>query len=208
MKLIQCPNNHYYDSDKFSSCPYCAQLSAAQNVTAQPGSDASNMPTSVPASAAPVTPESFGAPDAEPSSSAPWTSAEDVKTVSYFARTIGIEPVVGWLVAIGGSYFGEDFRLKSGRNFIGRSPEMDIQLSLDTTVSRRKHAIIIYEPKSRMFIAQPGDSRELFYLNDKVVLNSTELKDRDILTIGETRLMLVSLCNSTFSWEDHAKENR
>ncbi len=137
----------------------------------------------------------------------PWRmQEEDNRTVSYYSRTIGTEPVVGWLVAIEGSYFGESFRLKTGRNFVGRSPEMDVQLSLDNSVSRQKHAIIIYEPKARKFIAQPGDSRELFYLNDEVVLNNMVMKAYDVLTIGETRLLLAPLCGEQFSWEELSKK--
>ena len=41
-----------------------------------------------------------------------------------------------------------------------------------------------------MFIAQPGDSHELCYLNDEVVLTATEMKDRDILMLGETSLAI------------------
>lgn len=115
------------------------------------------------------------------------------------------EPVVGYLIAIEGAYFGEGFKLKTGRNFIGRSPEMDIQLSLDLSVSRRKHAIIIYEPRARIFIAQPGESRELFYLNDQVVLNNVTMKPYDILTIGETKLLLLPLCGENFTWDDYKK---
>lgn len=133
---------------------------------------------------------------------------DDNRTVSYYARTIGIEPVVGWLVAVEGEYFGEAFKLKSGRNFIGRSPEMDVQLSLDLSVSRRKHAVIIYEPKSKVFIAQPGDSRELFYLNEEVVLNNVTLKAYDVLTIGESKLLFIPLCNDKFNWDDAKRENK
>ena len=37
------------------------------------------------------------------------------KTVGYYASLIGIEPVAGWLVCIRGEYYGDQFRLKSGR---------------------------------------------------------------------------------------------
>lgn len=130
---------------------------------------------------------------------------DDNRTVSYYSKKIGIEPVVGWLVAVSGDYLGESFKLKSGRNFIGRSPEMDIQLSMDLSVSRRKHAVLIYEPRSRQFIAQPGESRELFYLNDEVVLNNVTMKAYDVLTIGETKLLLMPLCGEKFSWDELKK---
>lgn len=142
----------------------------------------------------------------QPSRESFWNIPEDEnRTVSYYSRTMGMEPVVGYLIAIEGAYFGEGFKLKTGRNFIGRSPEMDIQLSFDLSVSRRKHAIIIYEPKTRLFIAQPGESRELFYLNDEVVLNNVTMKAYDILTIGETKLLLLPLCGEKFTWDDYRK---
>lgn len=207
MKLIQCINHHYYDGDTYAACPYCAQTDAAiRTVETEPLAAAESVRLAgVPAETgfSGAGGRNAGLPEA--AAQTPWPSSEDKKTISYFARSIGIEPAVGWLVAVGGKYFGEDFRLKAGRNFIGRSPEMDVQLSLDLSVSRRRHAIIVYEPKSRTFIAQPGDSRELFYLNDAVVLDSVPMKDRDIITIGETRLMLVALCGDAFSWEEQEK---
>ena len=48
---------------------------------------------------------------------------EDNCTIGYYSRVIGVEPVVGWLVCTEGEYKGESFKLKSGRNFIGRAAE-------------------------------------------------------------------------------------
>ena len=82
---------------------------------------------------------------------------------------------------------------------------MDVALTGDNSVSRERHAIVIYEPKARIFIAQPGDSRELFYLNDEVVLNNEKLKNYDVLTVGNLKLMLVACCGEHFSWDDVKK---
>lgn len=117
-----------------------------------------------------------------------------------------IDPVVGWLVCIEGADFGSSFILKSGRNFVGRSGEMDIVLRGDSSISRVKHAIILYEPKRREFIAQAGESRELFYVNEEVVLNSIRLKQHDILMIGNTKLMFFPCCGENFGWDDYRKD--
>ena len=79
---------------------------------------------------------------------------------------------------------------------------MDVVLHGDNSISRERHAIVLYEPKRREFIAQAGESRELFYLNDEVVLNPVRLKQYDILTIGNTRLMFFPCCGENFSWDD------
>ena len=113
------------------------------------------------------------------------TPYDGEKTVGYYFAEIKTEPVVGWLVCIGGATLGVSYQLKSGKNFIGRSEaENDIVIKNDMSVSRVKHAIIVYDPKSKRFLAQPGLSSELFYLNDEVVLQAAPMEARDILQIG------------------------
>ena len=109
-------------------------------------------------------------------------------------------PVVGWLVCTDGVNKGTDYRLHQGRNFVGRSPEMDVCILGDNTVSRSSHAIVVYDPRSNVYLAQPGSSKELFYVNDKLVLNPVELKTMDLLNIGDTKLMFVPLCGEQFHW--------
>ena len=133
-----------------------------------------------------------------------WEEPEDDEncTVGYYAQVIGVEPVVGWLVCIKGAYRGESFKLKSGRNFIGRAANMDIVLGADQSVSRLHHAAVVYDPKSRAFIVAAGDARELCYLNGDVVVTSQRLQAYDVLTLGNTELMLIPLCGEKFSWDD------
>jgi hypothetical protein len=133
---------------------------------------------------------------------------DEAKTVSFYEDSFGTEPVVGWLVCISGDYYGRSFELKSGRNFIGRSAMNDISLSSDVRVSRERHAIIIYEPVEKCFIAQAGESRELCYLNGKVVLSNSPMKAYDILTVGNEKLMFIPFCGSEFCWEDTIKESK
>ncbi|MBO5410385.1 MAG: FHA domain-containing protein [Clostridia bacterium] len=122
-------------------------------------------------------------------------------TVHYFQKALGTEPVVGWLVCVKGLHFGEDFKIKSGRNFIGRSGSMNISLSADKAVSREKHAILTYDPRSNTFTIQPGESSELCYLNDKMVLIPEKLNANDRIALGESELIFIPFCSDSFSWE-------
>ena len=133
---------------------------------------------------------------------------DDNKTVSLYQAKTGIEPVAGWLVCIQGPSFVASYTLKTGRNFIGRGSDMDVVLAQDNSVSRQRHAIVLYEPRKREFIVQPGDSRELFYLNDDVVLGPEHLKAQDVLTVGNTSLMFFPCCGENFSWDDYKKDNK
>ena len=213
MNLTKCANGHYYDADKYSSCPHCSKANDTEDdVTInmeQAGATVPHTPAPVPTPApapAPRTQQSgtVSLMDAVNVASAPVSAPafdDNDKTVSYYGGSIGIEPVVGWLVCIDGEMKGKAFELKNGKNFIGRSHSMDVVLEGDPNVSRERHAIVTYEPRGRVFIAQPGESRELFYLNDQVVLMNVEMHDRDILSIGKTQLMFVPLCGPAFTWE-------
>lgn len=224
MNLKRCENGHFYDVDKFETCPHCAAIGGDSKIT-QPfetmDDTAMTEPVTVPLSSHVPQPqpqtsvqpqeESLSLKDAIGKAMTENTHEsqdDDSKTISLYQTKIGVEPVVGWLVCIEGAAFGESFKLKSGRNFIGRANSMDIVIPGDSSVSRDKHAIILYEPRKREFIAQAGESRELFYLNDEVVLMPVRLKQHDIVTIGNTRLMFFPCCGEEFSWEDYKKEEK
>ena len=85
---------------------------------------------------------------------------------------------------------------------------MDVVLSQDKSVSREKHATILFEPRKREFLAQPGESRELFYVNDEVVLNAQKLDAYDVISVGNCKLIFVPFCNSEFGWDDCRQSER
>lgn len=111
-----------------------------------------------------------------------------------------VAPVVGWLVCVKGNNIGRDYRLVAGRNFVGRALEMDVCIKGDNSVSRSSHAIVVYDPRSNVFLAQPGDAKELFYINGELILSPTKLNALDKMSLGETVLMFVPLCCEEFDW--------
>lgn len=199
MNLTKCSNGHFYDSDTYASCPHCGGgVSASINQTVsldaiqtQGGAETVDLDTYM--------------GDNQPTDSGV-SDLDDSKTISIYQsakmETPQMAPTVGWLVCTKGKFYGQDFRLKSGRNFIGRGADMDVCLAGENTVSRNRHATIIHEPRKNMFIAQPGESRELFYVNGNVVLSSIELKKNDMLQIGDVQLMLIPCCDDIFQWDD------
>lgn len=203
MNLTKCSNGHFYDSDTYASCPHCGGGGDMNQTVAYQGQSSSDNETVDLDSMEKKEPQVTGyAPQAAPGRSA---GLDDAKTMSIYqyknAEEGQQDPIVGWLVCVKGRFYGQDFRLKSGRNFIGRNPGMDICLSGENTVSRERHAAVIHEPRKNIFIAQPGESRELFYVNGNVVLSSVELKKNDILQVGDVQLMLIPCCDEAFHWE-------
>lgn len=112
-----------------------------------------------------------------------------------------VKAVVGWLVCIEGVSMGQDYRIVSEKNFIGRSDEMHIQLVRDNSIAIKNHAILIYDPKKRNFVLSSGDSSSLIYLNDEAVYTPQELSAYDVIEIGKSKFIFIPLCGLHFEWE-------
>lgn len=270
MNLCRCENGHFYDKEKYPTCPHCKGGSASDEKRTvswwdKNGSDGATVPVdnipdkpsiSVQQKENPFEKEGVGSqpavqqipfntPPAVRGFSAnditiggdngdtptvPWDpnqsgDDDDGYTKGYFddafkdmtkesanRQTVpGVQtpaphvnkvstPCVGWLVALGGEHIGTDFRLKVGKNFIGRSPKMDIALTEDKSVSRERHAIVVYDPKSNMYLIQPGDSSSLAYHNNNLLLTPEKLEAYDMITVGDVNLLFMPLCSAKFSW--------
>jgi len=114
-----------------------------------------------------------------------------------------IKPVCGWLVCITGARVGMDYKIHSGKNFIGRGDDMDVQILGDNEINRRNHAIIVYDPKNRNTMLLPGDSEGLVYLGEDAVYVPTEVKPYDTIELGRSRFLFIPLCGENFEWKNN-----
>lgn len=117
-----------------------------------------------------------------------------------------VDPVVGWLVVLSGPGRGNSRRLGYGQNSIGRDRTERICLDFgDASISRSKHAFVIYEPRRREYFIRPGDGANLTYLNGDLLAEPRPLSPADSIEMGATKLKFVPLCGPEFDWEDAAK---
>ncbi|MBU8878508.1 FHA domain-containing protein [Bacillus sp. FJAT-29790] len=198
--MKRCSSGHYYDETKHSLCPHCGvniDLNLGVTMPKRPtaGDDLAKTQAKYPD----ASPELGKTVARIPEGMGP--RQNDGKTIAVIRKQMGIDPVVGWLVCIEGPDKGKDFRIRSERNFIGRSEKMDISITGDEAISRENHAIVSYSPKKQQFRVYPGESRGLVYLNDEEVITADELKLYDIIELGKTKLMFVPFCSGQFQWE-------
>jgi hypothetical protein len=185
MAMTQCSAGHFYSPAQHSSCPYCGvpDLHVDKTVPKRPEAEGG-------AQKAHGTAPRGGRVD----------GVDKGKTVGIVQKQLGVNPTVGWLVCIGGPDRGRDYRIRSGRNFIGRAEQMHICIEGDPAITREKHAVISHDPKQGRFMLLPGDGSGLTYLNDNPVEVPTELKARDTIELGETKLVFVPFCGEDFQW--------
>ena len=195
MNLIRCERGHFYDADVYVNCPHCNGTTAAEEeigVTVAKEQTIANT-VSLTAKLDEAVNKAKGEDDGQ-------------KTIGFYSASVGTEPVVGWLVCVEGEHYGSDFALKTGRNFIGRADNMDVVLYKDKAISREKHAVVLFEPRNNVFLVQPGDSRELFYINGNVVLDAQEIKAYDKISLGETTLVFIPFCNEEINWNNYKND--
>ena len=178
MKMIKCENNHVFDSDKFISCPHCANQQAGVSIENILGHNQSHVPTEIP-------------------------TEKNLQA----NRQLTLSKTVGWLVCIHGSMIGESFVLREGDNHIGRAANMDIALIYEPSVSRENHAIISYQSAEHTFLLFSSNSQGKVLCNNKSIKRQKRLKSRDIITLGNCLLMFVPFCNATFSWSSLEEDN-
>lgn len=170
MAVIQCDKGHFYDSNKFPSCPHCAN------------------PVPIRRKSLDLSHTMFlGA------------GAKDEKTVGVFRVNQGGDPVTGWLVCVEGKERGRDYRLHAGRNFLGRDAGNSIAIVEDESVDRQNQCSIVYEPVQNEFILLAGQSGDIL-VNEQPVRESVVLTGDEVIAIGEGRYVFVAFCREERKW--------
>ena len=132
----------------------------------------------------------------------PATEVVDMIENATRVGAVSVRPVVGWVVGVKGVSRGVDFRLHSGRNYIGRDSNLEVFLD-DAKVSRDPAVQIVFDPKSRAFLIGPCDrTSTLSYHNDKVLMGMHELAAYDRIQLGDCELMFVPLCGEHLIWQE------
>ena len=100
---------------------------------------------------------------------------------------------VGWLVVIEGPDRGACLTLQKGVSRIDRTDAGAFTLA--TAASERSFATIVYDTdKNEFFVGEPDD-----------VFPTKPLDDGDTLSIGNSQLRFVALCNASFDWANDSE---
>ena len=113
-----------------------------------------------------------------------------------------IHPVCGWIVCIAGPRKGKDYKIHAGKNFVGRADDMDIQILGDNKISRRNHAVLVYDSKNHETVLLPGDSNGMVYHNDAALYAPIVLSVYDVIEMGASKFLFIPFCGDHFRWEN------
>lgn len=191
MSIVRCPRGHFYDDEKYDTCPSC---------------QGSNGPRWQFEDEKTVSLDAFGTGEMkrinleaeEPfkqSVTGTWDSEKTVALSGYGRE----ELLAGWAVCVKGSQKGKDFRLYPGFNRVGRSMDSDICIQ-DEGVSREMHCSLVYDDRKNQFYLVPGKGT-LTYLNEETIQAAANLQEGDRIRIGESVLEFVPFCKGDHVWQ-------
>lgn len=211
MKIIRCINGHFYDSDKEASCPYCTSQSESALIIKEAIGNLPHLysysslysrgqlPFNRIRDAVDLLdgcPLPFIYPDADTSVD---SACEETKeTVSIFENGASSAYITAWIVGISGEYRGQDYRIRSGMNQIGRCTDSDIHLP---DLSEDYYCSILYEGRYHRFYLIPQEGCQVF-LNGSPINDPAELHDGNIIMFGNCRFEFISYCRDGHSWDN------
>jgi hypothetical protein len=117
------------------------------------------------------------------------------------------DPVVGWLVVVGGPGMGAYRPIYEGNNAVGRGSDQRIPIDFgDNTISSTEQAYIRYDSMDRSFLFVPNLSKtNVVAINNKKPTGAVKLELMDVITMGRTQLAFVPFCGEEFDWSELAE---
>ena len=118
--------------------------------------------------------------------------------------TFAQDPVVGFLVIVGGPGLGASRAIFEGNNPIGRTASNRIALDFgDDSISAEAQAYLRYDSTDRSFLFVPNLAKtNVVSVNDKRPAGAVELKSMDVITLGRTQVAFVPFCGAEFDWSE------
>jgi hypothetical protein len=182
------------------AAPQAAAAAEPKNVTREPRHFEADEPTTQFKRGAPLAAAKTGL---DPSAEASRTQVVRGRP-KVLRNTFHSDPVVGWLVVIGGPGLGAFRPIFEGNNPIGRGKDQRIPIDFgDATISSEEQGYIRYDSMDRSFLFVPNLSKtNIVAINDKKPTGAVKLELMDVITMGRTQLAFVPFCSDEFDWSE------
>ncbi|MBS0235427.1 MAG: FHA domain-containing protein [Proteobacteria bacterium] len=114
------------------------------------------------------------------------------------------DPVVGFLIVVGGPGLGSFRPIFEGNNTVGRSSQNRIPLDFgDEAISNEAQAYLRYDSSDRSFLFVPNLAKtNVVSVNDKRPAGPVPLQPMDVITLGRTQVAFLPFCGSEFDWSE------
>ena len=197
MNIKKCEKGHFYNADKYDSCPHCEEKQKKDNeINIKSVENDEHKAYYVGMDTIAV----FSEPEQLKENSG--MNVEQVKLQKDMGMGIQSQNIlpVGWLVAISGLEYGKQYPIFTGENYIGSNEKNSICVQGDPYVLPEHHCTLSFDMQQQKIMVDIQKSMGKIYINDVFATENKYLKHRDKIQIGGSVYMLVELCRDGFSW--------
>lgn len=191
MAVIRCDKGHYYDNEKYMTCPHCENGLTPMDKQ-EYKDDLEDMRTIASRYTNIID-------DNDTTVILDFDNDNKGATIGVYPTESGNKMIVGWLVCTKGPDKGRDYRLYHGWNRVGRGLDMDVYIPDDKKVSSDSQIAVVFDDRKSKFhiVNQMGS---LTYLNGKNVTETQMLTTGDIITMGDTEFVFIAFCTEERKW--------
>lgn len=180
MAFSECENGHIYDTQQYTSCPYCKNKEVRIEFGTSNDTIGKTTPISMGSNIGKTVPVSAG--------------SNIDKTVPVSSK------VYGWLVSIDGKDCGTDYKITSANCTVGTTIDADVLLSgADSTYSGKLFRIC-FDKRGGQFYIVPDQGFTDIYIGGEPVFTQRMIPTGTQLEVGGTKYVFVAFCNEKFSW--------
>ena len=112
-------------------------------------------------------------------------------------------PVCGWLVCTKGARIGKSWVLIEGKNYVGSSDIMMIQILGDEEIRGEKHIVIVFDVREKRAFLLGEECMGFVRVNDNAEYGVKELNNGDKLSFGTGEYMYIDFAGSIHIWESN-----
>lgn len=204
MAFSECENGHIYDTQQYTSCPYCKNKEVRIEFGTSNDTIGKTAPISMGSSIGKTAPISMGSNIGK---TVPVSAGSNIgKTVPVSAgsnidKTVSVSSkVYGWLVSIDGKDCGTDYKITSANCTVGTAIDADVLLSgVDSTYSGKLFRIC-FDKRGGQFYIVPDQGFTDIYIGGEPVFTQRMIPTGTQLEVGGTKYVFVAFCNEKFSW--------
>lgn len=178
MKKIRCGKGHFYDGDRYVSCPHCASgIVPEESLRTGNNSDEKT--------------EILKREDIVPG---------DSTVLLNYGNNEAIETVMGWLVGIAGNEYGKSFELTTKEYKLKGKASIEIELNENLPESFRNSVKIGFGRTSEVFYIK-AIAGNVVCVNKDAVMGQQMLESGDVVSMGEIKFAFIPLCGNKFDWD-------
>lgn len=213
--MIQCPYGHHYDDKIYNECPWCKRIDSWEKDNGQ-GREDSNHTVFMFDESSPDDRTVLLMEDEDDDQyertvllyddiETPLVNRRNQLRESEFMKLKENEAIpallTGWLVYVNGNRRGTAITLGKEDTLLGLDANREV-IVLEEKELSQAYAVISYESINREFHIKPGKKRCLFYAGDNAVYNRNCMKAREMVEMGESKLIFIPFCSEDFDWSD------